>query len=195
MKKSYYNKSRKAIENDFEITYYPTMRFVSTKAEQEIKKRFKKWLEKPAIRAQNDRLRLFCEKEVRRGDEISYEIRKVNKTVGYGVFAKKTIQPLAYIGEYTGLLTDHYDEESPYLFDYKIAGRSSRFLIDATKQGNFTRFINHSHHTPNVSVIEVVIDGFSHIVLLSNQLIHPGDELTFDYSEDYWETIGIKPIP
>ncbi|KHJ76460.1 hypothetical protein OESDEN_23920 [Oesophagostomum dentatum] len=57
-------------------------------------------------------------------------------------------------------------------------------VIDATRMGNFARFINHSCQ-PNcyakVCCIVVTVEGDKRIVIYSKTLINKGDEITYDY--------------
>ncbi len=53
-------------------------------------------------------------------------------------------------------------------------------MIDATKTGNFARFINHSC-VPNCYAKIVTVDGDKRIVIYSKNIISVGDEITYDY--------------
>lgn len=53
-------------------------------------------------------------------------------------------------------------------------------VIDATKQGNYGRFINHSCN-PNCTARVLTVDGDKRIVIYSKRMIEKGEEITYDY--------------
>jgi SET domain-containing protein len=54
-------------------------------------------------------------------------------------------------------------------------------VIDATRCGNITRFVNHSC-SPNLELSPVRIDcAVPYILLVASRGIEPGEELRFDY--------------
>ncbi|KAK2857216.1 hypothetical protein Q5P01_005951 [Channa striata] len=61
------------------------------------------------------------------------------------------------------------------------------YLLDATKEGNVSRFINHSCQ-PNLFIQNVFTDthepGFPVIAFFSSRVVKAGTELTWDYSAD-----------
>lgn len=114
----------------------------------------------------------------------------IDAHIGYGVFARETIPAWSYIGEYTGVLRRRqaiWMDENDYCFRYPLRSRTWRyFTIDSGKQGNFTRFINHSDH-PNVEAIGVFEGGLFHIVIRTLRQIEPGEEICYHYGPLYWK--------
>uniref|UniRef100_A0A915DPS0 [histone H3]-lysine(4) N-trimethyltransferase n=1 Tax=Ditylenchus dipsaci TaxID=166011 RepID=A0A915DPS0_9BILA len=106
---------------------------------------------------------------------------------GWGLYALETIPPEVMIIEYVG------EKIRPTVADereksYELRGMGSSYMfridgdavIDATKQGNFGRFINHSC-SPNCTARVVLVDGDKRIVIYSKRLISKGEEITYDY--------------
>ncbi|XP_055337088.1 histone-lysine N-methyltransferase SETD1B-like [Paramacrobiotus metropolitanus] len=105
----------------------------------------------------------------------------------WGLFAQEPIAPDEMVIEYIGekiraniadLREKQYERMgigSSYLFrvdDYSV--------IDATKAGNYARFMNHCC-TPNSYAKVISVDGQKKIVIFSKQQINTGEEITYDY--------------
>ncbi|MBS0625809.1 MAG: SET domain-containing protein-lysine N-methyltransferase [Verrucomicrobia bacterium] len=100
----------------------------------------------------------------------------------------------------------HKEEQA--LFDPKRKFHSRRHYalkLDAAKNGNFTRFINHSDE-PNVRIEYMRIPKNSlglavaplEVIYFAKKTIHPGEQLLVSYEGDensYWGAMGIKPYP
>ncbi len=102
---------------------------------------------------------------------------------GRGVFATRDIRKGEVIGEYLGERISHAeanwryrdrDAQDNHTFLFTV---SSRTVIDATRQGNDTRFINH-RCDPNC---EPQIRR-SRVFIVATRLIRAGDELGFEYN-------------
>jgi SET domain-containing protein len=134
------------------------------------------------------------ENKIRKRHEASVVIDKVNPLVGYGVFAKEFIPELSYIGEYAGELRarrGRKDRENDYIFGYMVGMFRAPWVVDASKMGNFTRFLNHSFDA-NVTSRGVVVDSIYHIIFFANRSIAKGEQLTYDYGPTYWNK---RPYP
>lgn len=106
---------------------------------------------------------------------------------GWGLYAMETIAQDEMIVEYIGqkirsLVADEREKAyerrgigSSYLF--RIDEQS---VIDATRRGNFARFINHSCQ-PNCYAKVLTIEGEKRIVIYSRTIINKGEEITYDY--------------
>ena len=176
------------IEKKFQITYLSKLEFYSEKILKKVQCRAQRKLKKKGIACENFwTLSLFREAFLK-GEEISYCIAKVNPLVGYGVFANKLLPSLTYVGEYTGVVrkrTRRKDTLNDYVFGYVVGPDETRWVIDARKKGNFTRWINHSFE-PNLTSKWMIIDGVTHIILFTNRLVYPKEQLTYDYGPYYW---------
>src|SRR5262249_10126818 len=83
--------------------------------------------------------------------------------------------------------------------------RRYSFKVDASKTGNFTRFINHSDE-PNVEARTVYIPKNTYrlapscveVLYVAKKTILPGEQLLVSYEAEgnhYWIDTKIKPIP
>src|ERR1700735_4371498 len=72
---------------------------------------------------------------------------KINEKVGYGVFASKAIKKDTLVGIYAGKKVDLYEIPSNtqgyFLSSYIDETKKFVSTIDATNEGNMTRFFNH----------------------------------------------------
>lgn len=106
---------------------------------------------------------------------------------GWGLYAMQDIAQDEMIIEYVGEVIrpsvadareQRYEKQgmgSSYLFRI-----DSEAVIDATRMGNFARFINHSCQ-PNCYAKVVVAQGTQRIVIYSKRPIHSGEEICYDY--------------
>lgn len=100
---------------------------------------------------------------------------------GLGLFAVKTIKRGTNIAHYRGprLPNDEADRREArgarYMFEL-----SSKYTIDGSPRWNVARYINHSCW-PNATPI--IRDG--KIVIRALRTISPGEEITYDYGEEY----------
>lgn len=127
------------------------------------------------------------------GDDERYtrriSIRFISKKVGCGVFAKERIGPYALLNSYAGLLRPdkaiHQDNDSTFEF-----GDFKSFSIDAEKQGNWCRFMNHSPiGDPNTNVVawEHYSEWGPRIIFTAGRSgINKGAQLLYSYGDDYW---------
>eukprot|EP01047_Picozoa_sp_COSAG01_P005328 COSAG01_NODE_181_length_22873_cov_12.951392_6_plen_307_part_00 len=114
-------------------------------------------------------------------------IAPTNSIRGLGAFASRELSRGEFIGEYVGeiVLDDEIDgtdrRNSQYLF-----GLGGGFSVDAHRQGNKTRRINHAFG-PQANVRSQIVNhhGIRKIVLTAKVAIPAGDELRFDYGADY----------
>jgi uncharacterized protein len=114
----------------------------------------------------------------------SRSFRVGRSRTGLGLFAVRPIAKKQYIVTYSGkwITTEEARERErlgnpKYFFEV-----NSRWTIDGTTRRNLGRYANHSCK-PNAEA--VLRKG--KIVLLSLKAIAPGDEITYDYGEDYFD--------
>ncbi|OIR57781.1 MAG: SET domain-containing protein [Amphiamblys sp. WSBS2006] len=106
---------------------------------------------------------------------------------GYGIFSLSTINPGTPLVEYVGevireTVADKRESEYHRInpqdnYFFRI---DSTYVIDATKKGNISRFLNHSCE-PNCIAKTMVAQNKKHVWIYSSSLILPGEELTYDY--------------
>ncbi|MCB1119884.1 MAG: SET domain-containing protein-lysine N-methyltransferase, partial [Chlamydiia bacterium] len=92
-----------------------------------------------------------------------------------------------FIGAYTGLVhTLTEQEQNPYCFHYPTTFFFSQVLaIDAAKEGNLLRFLNHSN-TPNLQPAWGMDRNLLHLTFFTNRPIEKGEQLTFNYGPHFW---------
>ena len=172
-----------------QILFSPKLAFADEKVLKKVKHQCKDAHENGLLEKRQKWLGALFSPEICTPTLPNLSIRWVSDAVGWGVFAETHILPFTFVGEYTGTVRKRKrwkDKKNNYCFDYAIEeGRKSSFVIDAEKEGNITRYINHSAK-PNLEPVSVYCDGMIHIILLSTTHIPAGTQLTYDYGEKYW---------
>lgn len=119
-------------------------------------------------------------------ENSSCNIFKTEKK-GYGLIATDFIPPGQFIMEYVGeVLNSKQFEKRANDYSklmnahYYFMALSSDCVIDATKKGNISRFINHSCD-PNAETQKWTVNGELRIGFFSKKPISPDEEITFDY--------------
>jgi SET domain-containing protein len=108
---------------------------------------------------------------------------------GLGLFATTAIAKGASIIEYKGRRITHAQAQrleargARYMFEI-----DSRWTIDGSSRRNVARYANHSCR-PNAEVD--LVKG--KLMLRTTKAIKPGDEITYDYGEEYFE-LFLKPL-
>ncbi len=104
-------------------------------------------------------------------------------TAGLGLFAQKNIAKDDFVIEYTGEAITHDQADARggrYLFTL-----NDDVVLDGKGREHTARYINHSCD-PNM---EAVIEDDAHIMFYAIKNITKGEELTFDYGEEYFRDI------
>ncbi|CRK99723.1 CLUMA_CG012963, isoform A [Clunio marinus] len=108
-------------------------------------------------------------------------------TKGFGIRADQDIPAETFIIEYVGEVLDNkqfekrakkYSENKN--IHYYFMALKSNAIIDATKKGNISRFINHSCD-PNAETQKWTVNGELRVGFFSRKDIKQGEEITFDY--------------
>lgn len=127
--------------------------------------------------------------EIGEGKTASIYIKWIDATLGYGAFAEEDIAEGSFVGEYTGVVRRLYrkhPDQNPYCFHYPTKLWSMKtYTVDSMREGNLIRFFNHSNK-PNLLPFCAVDRGLLHLVFVAACDISKGEQLTFDYGEDYW---------
>jgi SET domain-containing protein len=109
---------------------------------------------------------------------------------GLGLFATEIIDKGSFIVEYKGrrlpnkVADEIADRGSKYLYEI-----NNRWTIDGSNRRNVARYANHSCR-PNA---ESDVTRQKKVIIRAIKKIRPGEEITYDYGEDYFDLI-IKPI-
>lgn len=121
---------------------------------------------------------------VRKAYTANIYIAKVSDSVGYGAFAGEDFTPGQMLAEYTGIARKFKksDLRNPYTFNYVYNA-----VIDASKAGNVSRFINHSESGANARYMRLVLEGIEHVILLAKSPIAKDEQILFDYGAEYWQ--------
>ena len=106
---------------------------------------------------------------------------------GLGVFnAGGTIPAQACLGIYVGQVRETQDEDSAYTFEV------NGFVVDATAEGNWTRFLNSSSSQAKANLIALDNSEAAHGKLLPHEVcfvtqraVLPGEQLCFYYGPEY----------
>lgn len=127
--------------------------------------------------------------EILEGKTASAVIKWIDPILGYGAFAAEDLQKGQFVVEYAGAirqLSRRHPDQNPYCFHYPTKWWSLKYLtIDAMKEGNLSRFINHSTHA-NLQPLCVVDRKLLHLIFVAKHAIPQGKQLTLDYGDDYW---------
>ncbi|CAH1249650.1 SETD2 [Branchiostoma lanceolatum] len=106
---------------------------------------------------------------------------------GWGLRAAEDMISNQFVMEYVGEVlnfsefkqrTKEYNREKQHHF-YFMALKNDE-IIDATKKGNVSRFINHSCD-PNCETQKWTVNGILRVGFFTRRPIYDGEELTFDY--------------
>ena len=127
------------------------------------------------------------------GYEVPSKLVWVSEKIGHGLVSVENLPPLAYIGEYTGIIgySCPYFHISNYAYSYPVTGDCGKqFVVDAERYGNMTRFINH-HHQPNLIPVIAYFDNLYHVILIAGRSIVAGEPFSYNYGDHYWAIRGI----
>jgi hypothetical protein len=112
----------------------------------------------------------------------------VNEHVGYGLFATDAIASGTFIGEYVGVVKrvsscENKGPASAYSANYGTDGSTE---ICAYEYGNVIRFVNHSD-SPNCTFRKVTIDDMQHVLVMTEEDVSAGEQLSVSYGLSYWQ--------
>jgi len=81
------------------------------------------------------------------------------------------------------------------LADADVTGRLNDYVFTSVTEGDVLLVLGHGmlyNHSADPNV-EYVQDDPSTITFRALRKVRPGDELTIDYGEEWWETRGLEP--
>ena len=133
-------------------------------------------------------------------DLDKYEIRYINRFIGFGVYARQDIAEDEWITHYCGLKNTTTDVGGSYAFGQKQD--TLKLRIEALNFGNLSRFINHAPKRAHLSLNNVpcgVLDlnavaelhglhGNDVIVYRADRAIAKGEQILINYGEKYFPT-------
>jgi len=127
-----------------------------------------------------------------RGAQSKVSVRWIDPTFGYGLFCEEDLEEGLYVGEYVGLVravNRLICNTNDYCFHYptRFCSLWPYLVVDSEKYGNLFRFVNHSD-APNLRPACLVDRGLLHLCFFANRMIGKGEQLTFNYGDDYWRT-------
>jgi hypothetical protein len=79
--------------------------------------------------------------------------------------------------------------------DADVTGRLNDYVFTSIKEGDLLLVLGFGmlyNHSPNANV-EYVQDEPSTMMFRALRKVQPGDELTIDYGDEWWETRGLEP--
>lgn len=139
-----------------------------------------------SVRYKIRRPRVFSEKD--------FEIKESEiPGIGMGLFSKQDLVKGDTIGYYTGRVLDDKSANSARYCEskYLLWICKDHWIYGEGKESNYTRYINHSSK-PNVRL--VVSTRWKTARFEAMRKIKAGEELFFDYGDEYWIHIDISPV-
>ncbi len=127
------------------------------------------------------------------GWEDRFEVKSSSKIdAGKGVYAKTQIKKGEHIGFYTGkIINDSQIYRKPYNSSlYIVHVSNGHYIYGEGKGSNFVSFINHCSK-PNAKL--VVSTRWKTARIVAVKKINKGEEVFYDYSNDYWINLGKVP--
>jgi len=105
---------------------------------------------------------------------------------GQGLFTKVRLEPEDTIGYYTGevISSEEFHHPDRPFSAYVLWVCHSHIIVGEGPKANYTRFINHSDE-PNAFL--TVSSRWKSARFEALRVIEPGEEIFFDYGDDYWE--------
>ncbi len=175
----------------FELSYLPHLIYANSEIEAHIQKKCTKADRRGKIEPLARWLGIYHGKQLDEEIVPQVTLKWIDSRIGYGIFADKLFKKWQFIGEYSGVLRRRnrfFLNVNDYCFMYprpfKLQWKA--FTIDSEKKGNLTRFINHSDK-PNAESICVFYKGLYRVVIRTLKEIYPGEEITYDYGQYYWQ--------
>lgn len=182
--------TKQELEKHFDFTYRPVLEYSNWKVETFLRKKSATAYVKNHIRPIAIWLGKLHAKKMEEAAIPDITIQWLGAKKGYGVITNEKIKKWGFVGEYTGLVRRRriiFPDLNDYCFMYPREWLSLKpFTIDSEKEGNFTRFINHSDF-PNLESVGVFYDGCMHIIFRAIKDIEIGTELSYDYGDVYWD--------
>lgn len=171
------------------VEYIDTSEFISSSNYLLAKKEVKKYSRKKESVIRALWLGSLYQKYLEKGFVADLRLQYISDEIGYGIFANKDIKEGQYVGEYVGEIKRYLPlryRRNDYIGELRVSDEVPlKFIIDAERKGNLTRFINHSDN-PNLQSLTVIANGMMHAVFVAGKAIQKDIQLTYNYGEAYW---------
>jgi hypothetical protein len=135
---------------------------------------------------------------VRQADEyvagnFGVAVKRDSDSGMFGLYATKNFSAGSFIAEYTGVLKRNTSKDFIYNnYSFRIGEKGA--FVDAEKEGNETRYINHSCQ-PNSEYRDVACDGYSRGAVYAVHDIVTGDQVTVSYGWFVYSTPSLERRP
>ncbi|EPG65470.1 SET domain-containing protein [Leptospira wolffii] len=126
--------------------------------------------------------------------EKDFEIKESKiPGIGMGLFPKQDLIKGDTVGYYTGRVLNDKSANSPKYCEskYLLWICKDHWIYGEGKESNYTRYINHSTK-PNVKLVTSTRWKTARFEVLRK--IKAGEELFFDYGDEYWIHVDISPL-
>lgn len=130
---------------------------------------------------------------LRHPPESDFEVKPSSVMgAGQGLFVRRAFVEDELLGPYTGELITYIDLAAGRFSgsDYLLGITETYLIAGEGPQANYTRYINHSL-TPNALLVVSARWKRAHFV--ATRTIEPGEEVFFDYGEEYWRNADFVP--
>lgn len=111
---------------------------------------------------------------------------------GKGVYALRSFEAGELIGRYDGEVIEETKFQTGGSSGAYAFGMDNGYVVDGEKawRSNWLRYLNHSKRRANCESTEWVDGpfGLSAIIIVASRNIRIGEELLFDYGDEYWST-------
>ena len=129
------------------------------------------------------------------------EVRDTGSAKGLGLFARQELSDNTWVGDYVGevLSQDEYLQRYPNEDAAYVLSANTDYNIDAADpaRSSFLRYANHSREFNMIyTVLRVRGRREKHVKFYTTRRVLPGEELVFDYGEQYWtKERNLRPLP
>jgi SET domain-containing protein len=128
------------------------------------------------------------------------DVRDTGTDRGRGLFATAPLSHGAFLGEYTGdvLTHDEYLARYPAEDSRYVLAANTDYNIDAVdpERSSLLRYLNHSSTEPNCyyHVLRVRGQRQKRVSFFTLRAVEAGEELCFDYGQQYWTDRPDRPL-
>lgn len=128
------------------------------------------------------------------------EVRDTGSAKGLGLFARQELADNTWVGDYVGevLSQEEYLQRYPNEDAAYVLSANTDYNIDAADpaRSSFLRYANHSRDFNMIyTVLRVRGRRQKHVKFYTTRRVLPGEELVFDYGEQYWTERNLRPLP